>query len=101
MRKLLIAALMVAGPAMADDMLFEGRDFTVRLMEKPCADREAAAVIARFSQGESRAALVEHAGKAISACWVTFAEGEGVLVADGSGMGAKIPAMAFKRKPGV
>lgn len=69
MRSVVIAAILVAGPALADSEFRQGADF-VRVTARPCEGAVAALIQAA---GESpldyRAASAQVAGKPYAACW--------------------------------
>jgi hypothetical protein len=101
----LLAASFAAAPARAadNDLIFEGADFTVRLLDRPCDSLAVVALLARITGvGElPRKAVLEHGRTVIASCWVPRSEQGQVLVAGEDGKGAVLPMDGFKRVPGV
>ena len=103
MRSILCAALLFASaPAFAaDDMIFEGADFSVRIVDKPCTSVVVAALLAQVTDTPPRHAVLAHGSDVIVSCWIAVPERGAVLVAGEDGKGAALPMAGFKRVPGL
>jgi hypothetical protein len=102
MKRLLIAALIAAGPAMADDLVAtNGRD-SVRLTQATCHAEVLPLVVVAFPQvaDRFRAARSRVAGTDYAACWILRPDGK-VLLMYSDGDAGLVPAEDFKRVPGA
>jgi hypothetical protein len=98
MRALVIAALMVAGPAFADAEFRAGTTI-VRLQEAPCTHPLVLALMNPAMRDKAMAGYLSIDGRMVQFCWVT--DGQSVHILDEEGDGGTIPAAAFKPAPGV
>jgi hypothetical protein len=103
MKRLLIAALIAAGPAFAgDDMLYKDDNVTVRLRSEPCATASMQAVLAQVQpEPAAKVAEVIFQGRSIAACWMAHQESGNVVLIDADGDAGMIPMAQFKRVPGA
>lgn len=98
---ILVAALMAAGPALADDMVFKSESTTVRLTEASCEQASFQAVLAQVKPEPARVAVVTFNGRHIPACWVAHQESGNVAIVDADGDMGLIPMAEFKREAGI
>lgn len=100
MRKLILAAaLLAAGAAQADDLIWSGGGTSVRLLLAPCQSPTLAAVLATVAPGEAKQGEVTVGATHIDACWIALEDK--VIVVDSNGNGGFILQSDFKRAPGV
>ena len=98
--KLLIAAVLAASPAMADDVVFRGDRILLRLTEAPCTHTVVVDLILDefvplFHQGFGTV----H-GKQLAFCWVVSSPAE-ITIIDEKGDGGTFPMSAFSLEKGV
>jgi hypothetical protein len=99
MRRLLIAAVLVAGPALSADLVYRNRTHSLRLLEARCVFPSLEQTLdAEGSMVEAKAAVVRNGRLVIPACWGKDGDGD-VLVADMSGTSGFLPIEWFKREP--
>ena len=98
---ILVAALMAAGPAAADDMVAKGETTTIRLMEAPCEQASFQAILVQVKPDPAKRAVVVHKGRPIPACWVAHQESGTVAIVDADGDMGLIPMAEFKREAGI
>lgn len=99
MRPLILSIALLAGPALAGDMLARQDGDTVRLTESPCP-REVLQYVAEGSRGYFRKALAIVDGKSFVGCHYLRPDGR-VLVIYEDGDQGLIPLAHFKPDPGV
>jgi hypothetical protein len=100
MRSLLIAALLAAGPALADDMVFQGDGFLVRLEPTACLHENVLDKIKPEHHGAFRHGYVIVRGKTLNLCWTVAQPGE-ITVIDQDGDVGGLPISGFKRAGGI
>jgi hypothetical protein len=101
-RALIIAAILAAGSAIADDMVYKDDNVTVRLRSEPCATASMQAVLAQVQpEPAAKVAEVIFQGRAIAACWMAHQESGNVVLIDADGDAGMIPMAQFKRVPGA
>lgn len=93
-----LAALLAAGPALADAVASNGRD-TVRLSDKPCAITAVIAQIPEPLRQGRRTAAASVSGQPFAACWRLIPQGVHLLYEDGDQ--GLIPAGDFKAVPEI
>lgn len=102
MRALIVAALVAAGPALADEMVFKSGSTVVRLQDKPCASQRVQMLVKTQDADMLKnmgAGYVVFQGREIPMCWTL--RGDAVLVVDEDGDAGLIPVAEFKRDAGV
>ena len=83
MRKLLVVLLLIASPALADELIASNGADVVRLSDKPCSSEAVLSrVTPRFHQ-IMRDATALVAGAEYRACWVVNGESAHLLYEDG------------------
>lgn len=100
MRMLLIAALLAAGPALADSEARQGADW-VRITARPCTDLKVLEQIglAQDNPLDYRAASAEFNGEKFAACWKPLFERELIYLRYGDGDQGLIPFTDLKPVP--
>lgn len=101
MRYLILAAVLAAGPALADDMVAKGETTTIRLMDAPCEQASFQAMLVQVKPEPAKRAVVVHKGRPIPACWVAHQESGNVAIIDADGDMGLIPMAEFKREAGI
>lgn len=97
MKRILIAALIAAGPAFADSIVKQGDDW-IRITGRPCSDPNVLRHIPDSGhQLDFRAARARLGGAEYSACWLPIPGGVGIVYEDGD-MGT-IPESMLKPVP--
>lgn len=100
MRALILAAAMLAAPAMAGEMVYKnGGGLTVRLHESACDVPALSLSLGAESQTPARKATVISSGHAVQACWGI--SGDKVLIGDVLGHAGYIMVGEFRADPGV
>lgn len=99
MRPLILSIALLAGPALAGDMVARQDGDTVRLTEAPCPD-EVLQYVAEGSRGYFRKALAIIDGRNFVACHYLRPD-DRVLVVYEDGDQRLIPLAHFKPDPGV
>jgi hypothetical protein len=98
MRSLVIAALLAAGPAMADYVLKTESGY-IRLQDAPCTHAKVLDLLRPQFHSEFRHGYLVFKGKQLAACWI-FKDGE-VTIIDEEGDGGSVPVDAFKKVSGA
>lgn len=99
MRPILALALLLAFPALAQELVAREGQNTVRLTQRPCPP-EVLKVIPQGSRGVFRLALVIYEGKDYAACWAGRLDGQVHVQYDDGDMGV-VPMGMFKIEPGI
>lgn len=96
----LLAALLAASPAVADDLMLKGeRGHYARLQDKPCANELILSHIRDEFKHAFRAGIVGTPDATIPMCWIEM-QGQ-VLVSFEDGSHIQLPASGFKRSVGL
>lgn len=93
MRILLIAALLAAGPAVAEDRIARNGADSIRLTDAPCGE-SVRALLPPAVHDKLRAAQAEIGGQKYEACWVRYQGAVYLFYADGDQ--GEVPEQAFK-----
>lgn len=99
MKSLILAFAVMAGPAVADVMVYKDDNVLVQLADTACAKASLIAVLKGADLDGAKAALVLFEGKNILACWALIPGG--VVLVDEAGGGGIFPITSFKRSPGI
>ena len=99
MRSLLLAALLAAGPAMADELEFRNGKTFIRLQDKACESQRVLSILRSDVHDRFRSGYMQHEGRLIQLCWTL--EGNDVIVVDEDGDGGAVPAIAFSLAKGT
>ena len=101
MRSLLIAGLVLAASAHADEMFLKNGTTEIRLQEATCTDARIIAMAAMQNLlMPMKSGHVLFAGRHIPLCWGVL-NPETLILIDAEGDGGVAPAAAFQRSPGV
>lgn len=93
------AAALVAGSALAGELVARNGKDEVRLSDAPCAVPQVLPLIPPQAQGEFRAARATIDGQSYLACWRPYGEGVHLIYEDGDqGM---VPLRDLKPAPSV
>lgn len=97
MRILLIAAMLAAGPALADSEAHQGADW-VRITARPCTDLKVLEQIglAQDNPLAYRAAIAEFNGEKFTACWKPMFDREMIYLRYGDGDQGMVPFADLK-----
>lgn len=103
MRRLIIAALLAAGPAMADMVASNGAGDELRLFDRPCTIAAILAGIKPEFHSKFQAGQALIGGKVIRLCYIDTQEGSYFVVPEGSegGGGIVYSVTMFTSSPGV
>ena len=101
-RAIILAAILAAGSAFAEDMVYQDQNVTVRLRSEPCATASMKAVLAQVvPEPQAKIAEITFQGRSIAACWMAHHESGNVVLIDAEGDAGLIPMADFKRAPGA
>ena len=100
MKKLLIAALLAAGPAMADLVATNSGGDELRLMNSPCVHGGILGHLKEEYRPKFKKAQAWIGGKMHYACWIDTNEGAYFVMWE-SGEGSAFPVTSFIDQPGV
>jgi hypothetical protein len=101
MKRILLAAILAAGPAMADMVASNGAGDELRLFDRPCAIESIRARINPEYVDKFQAAQAIVGGKVIRACYIDTGEGFYYLMPEGAEQGIAYPVTIFISSPGV
>lgn len=100
MKSLILAvAAFVAGPALADVMVYKDENVSVQLADTECMKPALAAFLKEVEIEGAKAAQVQFRGKNLAACWGLIPDG--VVIVDEAGSGGVLPTASFKRQQGL
>jgi hypothetical protein len=99
MRALVLAAILVAGPAVAGDLVLRVPDLSIRLMPDVCTDEMVLAPLREDMRPRFRRAAGDLNGEQLRACWLERAGR--ILLTFEDGTGLSIPKGEFAEEEGV
>jgi hypothetical protein len=95
MKRAIIAALIAAGPVMADDLVARNGDDYVRLTSRPCSTPEVLALLPADMHEHFQDAVTHVGGQTFRGCWVLGPDGI-VRLRYEDGDAGIVPAHLFK-----
>ena len=99
MKRLLLAALLAAGPAMAD-LVAKSGDNELRLLNTPCVNSAVLAHIRDEWRDKFKAATAQLGANYFNACWIDTEQGAYFIVYSDGDQNV-IPVRAFIDQPGA
>ncbi|MES2633989.1 MAG: hypothetical protein V4669_13530 [Pseudomonadota bacterium] len=97
LRYILALALLMALPALADDLVMRERDQAIRLHDKPCHSLAVAALVPEQYRAALRAMTAILNGQSFEGCWIAVGNAAYLIYDDGDQGAARLADFKVER----